>query len=277
MRLTQRHLKRIILEAFQDDYGGTPYFAQRGGKLGRTQRGGGDRQEEAQLYDAISNPMEIVRKEISEMSDEREVRDYLQKQAEKGYISADDVYGFEQWHLRSGGGMNATDIQDYFELSTPLAGRWLYRPGSAASGFYKSLNEMKKITKRQLKKIIREEYSKILNEAYNENVFDDDLVSPLKGSRSTSKSPYNTDNRGHQWPLESDVRTAYRQGRSTEEGEQTHGIVDELWALKNEPETFVKIPTKEMFLADHAKYSPSVPKKHVEWLWNYYMVLGREL
>ena len=132
------------------------------------------------------------------------------------------------------------------------------------------------ITRKQLRKIIRE--------AYNEYIFDDDMVPPLKGSRGGEKRDtrgghayLNTLNRGYQFPLESDIRTVYRQGRETEQGMQTHGIVDELWQIKNEPETFNIIPTKEEFVEMHAKYSPSVPKMHVEWLWNYYIVLGREL
>ena len=130
-------------------------------------------------------------------------------------------------------------------------------------------NNKMKITRRQLRNIIRE--------AYNEFLFDEPDLATLKGSRRVDNSPYNKDNRGHRWPLESDIRTAYRQGRSTEEGEQTHGIVDELWTIKNEPETFNVVPTKEEFVADHAKYSPAVPKQHVEWLWDYYIVLEREL
>ena len=95
-------------------------------------------------------------------------------------------------------------------------------------------------------------------------MFDEPDIATLRGSRQVNTrdgSAYKY--KGYQHTLEDDVRTAYRQGRSTEEGTQTHGIVDELWALKNEPETFNKIPTREMFLADHAKYSPAVPEMHV--------------
>lgn len=129
-----------------------------------------------------------------------------------------------------------------------------------------------KITKSQLKRIIREEYSKIITEAYTNESPD----SP-RGLPRRIGSLYNTDFRGDGTEIESEVRAAYKQGRSTEQGSQTQGIVDDLWYLKNEPEMFSKIPTKEMFIVDNAKNSPSVPKEHIEWLWNYYMVLGREL
>lgn len=129
-----------------------------------------------------------------------------------------------------------------------------------------------KVTKKQLKQIIREEYSRILKESYH-----DDSHSSPRGIPRRIGSLYNTDFRGDDSELESEVRSAYKQGRTTEEGRQTQGVVDDLWALKNEPENFSKIPTKEMFLADQDRYSPAVPKRHVEWLWNYYMILGREL
>ena len=45
--------------------------------------------------------------------------------------------------------------------------------------------------------------------------------------------------------------------------------------MKNEPENFSM--EKDEFIQSHERYSPDVPKEHIEFLWNYYMVLGREL
>ena len=118
-----------------------------------------------------------------------------------------------------------------------------------------------KISKKQLRTIIREMVS-------------GQRISPRK--LSGRESINNTDRRGRDADLESEVRSAYKSGRSTPQGRQTQGIVDELFMMKNEPESFMEME-KDEFIKAHKEYSPNVPQEHVSWLYDWYIVLGREL
>ena len=123
------------------------------------------------------------------------------------------------------------------------------------------VNNMK-ITKRQLRRIIRE--------SIKESVFDTKQIGGISNQAGIGRY---ADHRS----IRDMVIQAWNDGRSTAEGTQVHGLVSELWSIVNEPEEFGWQPTKEQWVAEHAKYSPAIPQMASEWLWDFYVVQGKEL
>ena len=129
-----------------------------------------------------------------------------------------------------------------------------------------------KITKRQLRRIIKEAMSSSYAGRYR------DVSShggPAGRGTPVSVPQHKKGRGGFNTDLESEVRSAYRSGRSTPQGIQIQGIVDELYMMRDEPENFSM--EKDKFIQSHERYSPDVPREQVEFLWNYYMTLGKSL
>ena len=152
-----------------------------------------------------------------------------------------------------------------------------------------------KITKRQLRRIIREatmpssyagRYRSSVSShgggyrSSQERTVFDDLDKEFGNKMYPGASPQR--NSSLELPdakrAEIEVKKAYRQGRSSVVGKEIRNAIDDLYYITDEPEMFGdNPPTKDEWINMTLQNSEEVNKDHLEFLWQHYVVSGKEL